>query len=361
VLFFSSFVFVSFFGVGKGAVLMRVLSQVQSFLNADCAETRWSRDHGATQDVAFGCYELDEKSGERRGEIVVARVSDDVQLCLVKSVQTSGVFDIKWSGDGDAICAACADGTVKFFPKLMHRNEFQSLSVCDGAFALSVDWNDRVNVGGAKRIAMSRSDGCVTIVEIRETGPVVVKEWNAHNYPGPAPAEVWIVAFDAFCPDVVASGGDDQLLKIWDTRLDCSAPVMKNKLHEAGVCSLQYHPRKESILASGSYDSCVRIWDKRKLHAPIVEPFNCGGGVWRLKWSFTEDDLLLIAAMRSGFLSVKVDPNEITKKSSYRPEGLGPGKWESLAYGADWVKLPGKMELGIVGASFYNKTFHLFE
>jgi WD40 repeat protein len=49
------------------------------------------------------------------------------------------------------------------------------------------------------------------------------------------------------------------------------------------VTSIQWDPNDSNIVATGSYDEFLRIWDERNLSKPIQE-FACGGGVWRIKW-----------------------------------------------------------------------------
>ena len=54
-------------------------------------------------------------------------------------------------------------------------------------------------------------------------------QWLAHSYYGGLGAEVWITAFNQWSPDVVYTGGDDCMLRVWDTRYDwlaCSAALV---------------------------------------------------------------------------------------------------------------------------------------
>jgi len=67
------------------------------------------------------------------------------------------------------------------------------------------------------------------------------------------------------------SVGDDKLLLIWDTRQSHNKPSHKVEAHDAEVNCLSFNPYSEFILATGSADKTVALWDLRnlklKLHA----------------------------------------------------------------------------------------------
>ena len=60
---------------------------------------------------------------------------------------------------------------------------------------------------------------------------------------------------------------------------------------------LQWHPSKEHVFCSGSYDESVRVWDARNMSLPVKE-VPTGGGVWRVKW--TRSGSRIIAASMHG-------------------------------------------------------------
>jgi WD40 repeat protein len=64
--------------------------------------------------------------------------------------------------------------------------------------------------------------------------------------------------------NLVASGGDDNLLKLWDIRM--SEPVLINKSHGGGIVRLRM---MNDQIWTGSYDEMLRIFDKRKLSESI--------------------------------------------------------------------------------------------
>lgn len=56
---------------------------------------------------------------------------------------------------------------------------------------------------------------------------------------------------------------------IWDTRHDSKAPIYAVDAHTAEVNSLAFSPFGEFIIATGSADKTVALWDLRNLKAAL--------------------------------------------------------------------------------------------
>jgi diphthamide biosynthesis protein 7 len=100
------------------------------------------------------------------------------------------------------------------------------------------------------------------------------------------------------------SGGDDGLLKGWDTRT-CGAgarPTFVSTAHGAGVTHVAWHPHEPHVAATGSYDEQVRLWDDRATGRGPLSAHAAGGGVWRLRWHphASHRGLLAAACMYGG-------------------------------------------------------------
>ena len=104
-------------------------------------------------------------------------------------------------------------------------------------------------------------------------------------------------------------------------------------------------PHDDTIVATGSYDDHVRLWDVRALKSPVSE-LNVGGGVWRCRWHPTRH-ALACAAMGGGAALVDANDNALRLDYTYAEHG-------SIVYGADWMRVNDEKEV-LVTCSFYDK------
>ena len=58
--------------------------------------------------------------------------------------------------------------------------------------------------------------------------------------------------------DILASGGWDQAIRLWDTTTGEDIKILEG--HDSGIRSIAFSPDGK-ILASGSYDDTIRLWD----------------------------------------------------------------------------------------------------
>ncbi|KAJ3130442.1 Diphthine methyltransferase [Nowakowskiella sp. JEL0407] len=309
--------------------------------------------------------EVKSKPARRIGRLYMMQVDFENKKLddSIKSVDGAAILDLKWNhdrnDDNPILGSANADGTIVFYR--LDRDEKDDISVetihsCDknkeNVLCLSIDWSNRCN-SNIPCIAVSQSDGTILILKARD-GDLwqIDREWKAHDL------EAWISSFNYHETNILYTGADDCKFKSWDLRMDGSFPSTVNKSHNAGVCSIQSNPFSGYVLATGSYDETVRIWDTRSLRSPTKE-FSVGGGVWRLKWHPEMSNILLSASMHAGFhvLDVQND-KDIELVVDYTQH-------ESLAYGADWCydkKVLGSGKRPLIGtSSFYDHSFHLWE
>mmetsp|Transcript_13965 Transcript_13965/g.39531 ORF Transcript_13965/g.39531 Transcript_13965/m.39531 type:complete len:400 (-) Transcript_13965:176-1375(-) len=83
-----------------------------------------------------------------------------------------------------------------------------------------------------------------------------------------------------------ASVGDDCKLMIFDARKPASAAVVQEtKVHDSAVNCVAFHPSHGHLLATGSADQTVGLFDTRNLKAPLHSLAHHTGDVYQISWS----------------------------------------------------------------------------
>ncbi|KAK9523214.1 hypothetical protein VZT92_019620 [Zoarces viviparus] len=327
----------------------RNLQVVDTELSADAVE--WcpvAPSHGI---LACGTYQLQKGAGEedappiRTGRLYLFEFrrggSLSPPLTELQRIDTAAVLDLKWChvplSGGAVLGMAAATGELQLYTlsdsqEGGHRLEpLCSVEVAAERLALSLDWStgrmDRSDV----RLVCSDSAGCVSVLSLAEGALTPLSQWKAHDF------EAWISAFSYWDTQLVYSGGDDCKLKGWDLRAGPSCPTFTSKRHSMGVCSIHSNPHREHILATGSYDEQVLLWDGRNMRHPLSES-PVGGGVWRLKWHPTDQHLLLAACMHNDFHILHCQ-QALEGGGGACPVLASYILHNSLAYGADWSRL----------------------
>ncbi|CAG5918226.1 unnamed protein product [Menidia menidia] len=262
-------------------------------------------------------------------------------LTELQRMDTAAILDMKWChvplAEKPVLGVAAATGELQLYALSKSqegRRGLQTLgSVEVGAerLALSLDWSTGRKDSSEVRAVCSDSAGCVSVCSLAQAAPVATAHWKAHDF------EAWIAAFSYWDTQLVYSGGDDCKLKGWDLRVSTSSPVFCSKRHSMGVCSIHSSPHREHVLATGSYDEQVLLWDGRNTRQPLSES-PLGGGVWRLKWHPAHPHLLLAACMHNDFHVLHCQ-QALEGGGGACPVVASYILHNSLAYGADWSQL----------------------
>jgi WD40 repeat protein/serine/threonine protein kinase len=146
-----------------------------------------------------------------------------------------------YSDDGRRIVTTGADGTMKVWDA-EHRGLVRTIELDDGpATSLALS-------GG--RALTGHTNGKVVLWDIDRAEKIATVQRNEAN--------IWAVAFTGD-PNRFATASHDWKVTLWDAR-QASAPLQVLDGHENSVQSLAYSPQR-LLLASGSADRTVRVWD----------------------------------------------------------------------------------------------------
>lgn len=320
--------------------------------------------HQSFQNVlAASTYTLQEGDRpSRSGSISLFNVDADLgRLDLLHSVETAGIFDMKWNPVGDDVSPLLAQADADGHLRLYHLESKGNGSEVHGNFlkesndekisssmCLCLDWNP-----SATSIAVGLSDGSISIISLLECQLNLVQEWKAHEF------ELWATCFDTHQPQLVYTGSDDCKFSCWDLRNPSELAFQNSKVHKMGVCCIAKSSSDPHTLLTGSYDEYLRVWDVRSISKPLNESsINLGGGVWRIKQHPFVPGVVLAACMHNGFAVVKIKGGEVEVIETY-------SKHESLAYGADWQRGTPSHEgerknTAVATCSFYDRNLRVW-
>ncbi|XP_040819205.1 diphthine methyltransferase isoform X1 [Ochotona curzoniae] len=344
-----------------GGGRLQLQQAVDTELTADSVE--WCPLQGRRHLLACGTYQLrapgaqDEPDAAllpvRSGRLYLYRYREDRPAArLVEAHRRDGhaILDTKWCHvlvAGEALLGvADACGSVELLRLVEPEGKdddslgadssctlepVSSLVLDQQCMALSLDWSTgKPGSTGAQpvHIVSSDSKGQIHLLRVQGEGSRLqaVASWQAHGF------EAWIAAFNYWQTQVVYSGGDDGLLCGWDTRVPGTS-VFTSRRHSMGVCSIQSSPFREHVLATGSYDEHIFLWDTRHMKQPMADT-HVQGGVWRLRWHPFQHHLLLAACMYGGFKVLNCQ--EALEGRQGAPVLVSQSMTDSLVYGADW-------------------------
>ena len=321
------------------------------------------------QDIfACGTYLYNPESTTRKGSIYIFRYNPLAKtIDIQKHQSTNGILDLKWiqcSLDSYFLSTISAVGQLSLYTL----DNFTKPIICENVtnnqtLALSHSWLYSTN----NYVVISDQQGYLTICDLDKTnGLRFSQSWLAHEY------ECWTCAWDKYDSNIIYSGADDTLLKIWDIR-NCQRATYINRKHTVGICSIISNDDNPYELLTGSFDEFLRQWDKRIMKEPLKE-IKLDGGVWKIKAHPLNRNILVCACMQNGF--VIVDTKTLRILCNYKRHG-------SLAYGCDWQsndsinqltelmddcmnESPISHAVGleknlIASCSFYDKTVHVWK
>ncbi|CAF2727936.1 unnamed protein product [Rotaria sp. Silwood2] len=270
---------------------------------------------------ACGTYLYNPENMTRQGSIYLFQYNSLTKtIDIIQHQTTHGILDLKWIkclSDLTYLSTVSALGQLSLYSL----NDLTKPILCenvtnDQTIALSHSWLHAIN----NYVVISDQQGYLTICELDNTnGLRFSQSWLAHEY------ECWTSIWDKHDSNIIYSGADDTLLKIWDIR-DYKQAIHINRKHTMGICSILSNESNQYEFLTGSFDEYLRQWDKRQMNQPLKE-IKLGGGVWKIKPHPLNPNILLCACMQNGFVIVDLKTSIILY--NYKEH-------ESLAYGCDW-------------------------
>jgi cell division cycle protein 20 (cofactor of APC complex) len=196
------------------------------------------------------------------------------------------VSSVKWSQDGAYVAAGLGTGEVQIWD-VEEGSKLRSMFGHDTRVGV-MGWNKHLLSTGARSGLVYNHDVRVAQHKVAElvshTGEVCGLEWR------PDGAQL-------------ATGGNDNLVSIWDAR-SLNAPKFQKTNHKAAVKALAWCPWQSNLLATGggSHDRMIHFWNTTS--GARTNSIDTGSQVTSLKWSTSYKELVSCSGFPDNSLSI---------------------------------------------------------
>lgn len=204
--------------------------------------------------------------GLERNVYVWSAESGTVSSLLETSADTY-VSSVKWSGDGAYVGVGLGTGEVQIWD-VEEGTKLRSMHGHDTRVGV-MGWNKHILSTGARSGLVYNHDVRVAQHKVAElvshTSEVCGLEWRSDG-------------------SQLATGGNDNLVSIWDAR-SLGAPKFQKTNHRAAVKALSWCPWQPNLLATGggSYDRHIHFWNTTT--GARTNSIDTGSQVTSLRWS----------------------------------------------------------------------------
>ncbi|KAK0383999.1 hypothetical protein NLU13_8088 [Sarocladium strictum] len=187
--------------------------------------------------------------------------------CLLETPADTYVSSVKWSGDGAYVGVGLGTGEVQIWD-VAEQQKIRSMHGHEARVGV-MGWNKHLLSTGARSGLVFNHDVRIAEHKVAElvshTSEVCGLEWRSDGAQ-------------------LATGGNDNLVSIWDAR-SLSVPKFTKTNHKAAVKALAWCPWNINLLATGggTYDRHIHFWNSTS--GARVNSIDTGSQVTSLRWS----------------------------------------------------------------------------
>ncbi|KAL9943945.1 ubiquitin-protein transferase activating protein [Verticillium nonalfalfae] len=206
--------------------------------------------------------------------------------CLLETSADTYVSSVKWSGDGAYVGVGLGTGEVQIWD-VAEAQKVRSMFGHDTRVGV-MGWNKHLLSTGARSGLVYNHDVRIAEHKVAElvshTSEVCGLEWRSDGAQ-------------------LATGGNDNLVSIWDAR-SLSVPKFTKTNHKAAVKALAWCPWNMNLLATGggSYDRHIHFWNSTS--GARVNSIDTGSQVTSLRWSPNYREIVSSSGFPDNSLSI---------------------------------------------------------
>lgn len=196
------------------------------------------------------------------------------------------ISSVKWSGDGAYVAAGLGTGEVQIWD-VEDGTKLRSMYGHDTRVSV-MGWNKHLLSTGARSGLVYNHDVRIAQHKVAElvshTSEVCGLEWRSDGAQ-------------------LATGGNDNLVTIWDAR-QLTAPKFQKTNHKAAIKALAWCPWQTNLLATGggSHDRHIHFWNTTS--GARTNSIDTGSQVTSLRWSLAYKELVSSSGFPDNSLSI---------------------------------------------------------
>ncbi|KAL8639699.1 MAG: hypothetical protein Q9228_003292 [Teloschistes exilis] len=205
---------------------------------------------------------------------------------LLEAPADTYISSVKWSGDGAYVGVGLGSGEVQIWD-VEEGSKLRSMYGHDTRVGV-MGWNKHILSTGARSGLVYNHDVRVAQHKVAElishTSEVCGLEWRSDG-------------------TQLATGGNDNLVSIWDAR-SLGAPKFQKTNHRAAVKALSWCPWQPNLLATGggSYDRHIHFWNTTT--GARTNSIDTGSQVTSLRWSTNYREIVSSSGFPDNALSI---------------------------------------------------------